>query len=167
VSGPLTSEDRVATTRLNGLLDYVEALVKLDERLATRLAQHKLADGSQFILHEHELSGLPGMTLDSSDADGAVWLRMQRLQRTAAPPATKEIAEWIEVSNDPSRSPTIRDVLHLRVPETEKKRLIGAKKARPGPMPTADQVRIFRVTPTVISVLDYTKGFGHTDLVTW
>lgn len=35
----------------------------------------------------------------------------------------------------------------------------------PGPMPTADQVRIFRVTPTVISVLDYTKGFGHTDLV--
>jgi hypothetical protein len=35
-----------------------------------------------------------------------------------------------------------------------------------GPDPTADQVRIFRVTPTVISVLDYTKGFGHTDLVT-
>jgi hypothetical protein len=36
----------------------------------------------------------------------------------------------------------------------------------PGPMPTAEQVRIFRVTPTVISVLDYAKGFGHTDLVT-
>ena len=36
----------------------------------------------------------------------------------------------------------------------------------PGPMPTADQVRIFRLTPTVISVLDYRKGFGHTDLVT-
>jgi nitroimidazol reductase NimA-like FMN-containing flavoprotein (pyridoxamine 5'-phosphate oxidase superfamily) len=35
----------------------------------------------------------------------------------------------------------------------------------PGPMPTPDQVRIFRVIPTVISVLDYTKGFGHTDLV--
>jgi nitroimidazol reductase NimA-like FMN-containing flavoprotein (pyridoxamine 5'-phosphate oxidase superfamily) len=35
-----------------------------------------------------------------------------------------------------------------------------------GPMPTADQVRIFRVTPVVISVLDYSKGFGHTDLVT-
>ena len=27
-------------------------------------------------------------------------------------------------------------------------------------------VRIFRVTPAVISVLDYTKGFAHTDLVT-
>lgn len=32
-------------------------------------------------------------------------------------------------------------------------------------MPTPDDVRIFRVTPTVISLLDYTKGFGHTDLV--
>ena len=36
----------------------------------------------------------------------------------------------------------------------------------PIPMPSPDQVRIFRVTPTVISVLDYSKGFGHTDLVT-
>ena len=27
------------------------------------------------------------------------------------------------------------------------------------------QVAIFRVAPEVISVLDYTKGFGHTDLV--
>jgi nitroimidazol reductase NimA-like FMN-containing flavoprotein (pyridoxamine 5'-phosphate oxidase superfamily) len=34
------------------------------------------------------------------------------------------------------------------------------------PMPTKEDVRIFRVTPMVISVLDYSKGFGHTDLVT-
>ncbi len=36
----------------------------------------------------------------------------------------------------------------------------------PVAMPTPDDVRIFRVTPTVVSVLDYSKGFGHTDLVT-
>jgi len=36
----------------------------------------------------------------------------------------------------------------------------------PLPMPKAADVRIFRVQPTVISVLDYSKGFGHTDLVT-
>ena len=35
----------------------------------------------------------------------------------------------------------------------------------PLPMPSPADVRIFRVTPTVISVLDYSKGFGHTDLV--
>lgn len=32
-------------------------------------------------------------------------------------------------------------------------------------MPTPDEIRLFRVTPLVISILDYTKGFGHTDLV--
>lgn len=36
----------------------------------------------------------------------------------------------------------------------------------PGPMPGPEDVRIFRLTPAVISVLDYTRGFGHTDLVT-
>ena len=34
------------------------------------------------------------------------------------------------------------------------------------PMPTPENVCIFRLTPTVISVLDYSKGFGHTDLLT-
>ncbi|MEM5339741.1 pyridoxamine 5'-phosphate oxidase family protein [Paraburkholderia azotifigens] len=36
----------------------------------------------------------------------------------------------------------------------------------PMPMPSPEEVRIFRVTPIVISVLDYSKGFGHTDLFT-
>jgi nitroimidazol reductase NimA-like FMN-containing flavoprotein (pyridoxamine 5'-phosphate oxidase superfamily) len=33
-------------------------------------------------------------------------------------------------------------------------------------MPAPEEVALFRVEPVVISVLDYTKGFGHTDLVT-
>jgi hypothetical protein len=40
------------------------------------------------------------------------------------------------------------------------------QESLPLPAPTAADVRLFRVTPTVISVLDYSKGFGHTDLVT-
>jgi nitroimidazol reductase NimA-like FMN-containing flavoprotein (pyridoxamine 5'-phosphate oxidase superfamily) len=36
----------------------------------------------------------------------------------------------------------------------------------PFQMPSPDEVRLFRVTPEVISVLDYSKGFAHTDLVT-
>lgn len=39
-------------------------------------------------------------------------------------------------------------------------------QAPPMPMPSPDEVRIFRVIPTVISVLDYAQGFGHTDLYT-
>lgn len=37
--------------------------------------------------------------------------------------------------------------------------------APPMKMPEADEVRLFRVTPAVISVLDYSRGFGHADLV--
>lgn len=32
-------------------------------------------------------------------------------------------------------------------------------------MPKPEEVCIFRVTPPVVSVLDYSKDFGHTDLV--
>jgi nitroimidazol reductase NimA-like FMN-containing flavoprotein (pyridoxamine 5'-phosphate oxidase superfamily) len=33
-------------------------------------------------------------------------------------------------------------------------------------MPRPEEVALFRVVPEVISVLDYSKGFAHTDLVT-
>jgi len=57
---------------------------------------------------------------------------------------------------DPVEANKVLRMLPLKYPE---------QTSLPGPMPTAEQVRIFRVTPAVISVLDYSKGFGHTDLV--
>jgi nitroimidazol reductase NimA-like FMN-containing flavoprotein (pyridoxamine 5'-phosphate oxidase superfamily) len=33
-------------------------------------------------------------------------------------------------------------------------------------MPSPEEVALFRVVPEVVSVLDYTQGFAHTDLVT-
>jgi len=52
-------------------------------------------------------------------------------------------------------------MLPLKYPEQ-----VSSPTPTPMPMPTPDDVRIFRVRPTIISVLDYSKGFGHTDLVT-
>jgi hypothetical protein len=57
---------------------------------------------------------------------------------------------------DPAEAGKILRMLPLKYPGV----------SLPGPMPTPDEVRIFRLRPTVISVLDYSKGFGHTDLVT-
>ncbi|TIX75535.1 MAG: pyridoxamine 5'-phosphate oxidase family protein, partial [Mesorhizobium sp.] len=59
---------------------------------------------------------------------------------------------------DPAEAAKILRMLPLKYPEQV--------APLPVPMPTPEDVRIFRVTPTVISVLDYSKGFGHTDLVT-
>ncbi len=58
---------------------------------------------------------------------------------------------------DPGEAERVLRLLPTRYPEQA--------TPLPFPMPTADQVRIFRVEPTVISVLDYTQGFGHADLV--
>ncbi|AZN97717.1 pyridoxamine 5'-phosphate oxidase family protein [Mesorhizobium sp. M9A.F.Ca.ET.002.03.1.2] len=59
---------------------------------------------------------------------------------------------------DPAEAAKVLRMLPLKYPEQV--------APLPVPMPTPEDVHIFRVTPTVISVLDYSKGFGHTDLVT-
>ena len=58
---------------------------------------------------------------------------------------------------DRTEAEKVQQLLPLRYPE-----LVSA----PISMPSLDDVRIFRVTPVVISVLDYSKGFGHAELVT-
>src|SRR5262252_7919482 len=58
---------------------------------------------------------------------------------------------------DRAEAEKVLSMLPLKYPDTT---------ALPVKMPTPDEIRLFRVTPVVISVLDYTKGFGHTDLVT-
>jgi len=34
------------------------------------------------------------------------------------------------------------------------------------PIPKPEEIAVYRVLPKVISILDYSKGFGHSDLVT-
>jgi PPOX class probable F420-dependent enzyme len=67
------------------------------------------------------------------------------------------MAARAEVVDDLAEVEKVMAMLFTRYPE---------QKSLPGPMPAPKDVRIFRLTPTVISLLDYTKGFGHTDLVT-
>ena len=67
------------------------------------------------------------------------------------------MAAHAEAVSDPAEARKVLRMLPLKYPE---------QIALPGPMPTPEEVRIFRLTPIVISVLDYSKGFGHTDLVT-
>lgn len=66
-------------------------------------------------------------------------------------------ARAIEVT-DRAEAQRVIDMMPLKYP--------AQTTALPMPMPKPEDVRIFRLTPVVISVLDYSKGFGHTDLVT-
>lgn len=58
---------------------------------------------------------------------------------------------------DPTEAEKALQLLMQRYPE---------QGPLPVPMPKPEEVAIFRVKPEVISVLDYSKGFGHTDLAT-
>ena len=81
------------------------------------------------------------------------------------PPQVMEItglsmAADAELVTDRAEAEKAMRLLMSRYPEQQ-------SSAAPLPdLPTPDEVRIFRVLPKVVSVLDYTKGFAHTDLVT-
>jgi nitroimidazol reductase NimA-like FMN-containing flavoprotein (pyridoxamine 5'-phosphate oxidase superfamily) len=66
------------------------------------------------------------------------------------------MAGHAEVVSDPIEGQKAMQLMMQKYPQ---------QKSLPLPLPNFSDVRVFRVTPTVISVLDYSKGFGHTDLV--
>ncbi len=115
--------------RLVDLLDYVEQVVRLDERVAFRLADYRLADGTAFVLHDTEIDGLPGLHLDERDEDGAVWLRAERLARQAAPEVPARLASWLVTHPDPMAPPTILDARLETVSAEARNALVAADEA--------------------------------------
>jgi general stress protein 26 len=65
------------------------------------------------------------------------------------------IAAHVEISYNQGEIDHVSEILLKRYPEY---------KVMPRPDPKA--VPLLRITPEVISILDYSKGFGHSDLVT-
>ena len=81
--------------KLISLLDYVEQVVRLDERVAFRLSEYRLPDGSTFAVRSRDTQNLPGVRHDHRDDEGAVWLEVERLARKEPPAPPQDIAEWI------------------------------------------------------------------------
>lgn len=125
----LTANDP-AVERLSDLLDYVEQVVRLDERPAMRLGEHKLPTGQAFVVHQHELHALPGVRHDLIDEDGPIWVAVERL-RGAPPQPPEAFIEWLDVTPDPDRQPHLREFLIRTVAEAEKDALVEGNAARP------------------------------------
>ena len=117
--------------RLQNLLGYVEQVVRLEERSALRLAEHRLPNGQAFVLQQHELHALPGLRYDLVDEDGPIWLAVERLRRSEPAASPEPIAEWLEVSPDPTRQPVIREHLLRTVSAQEKDALLTSGEIRP------------------------------------
>ncbi len=121
---------RDAHEKLVGLLDYVEQVVRLDERVALRVSEYKLVDGSSIVIQEDDTRNLPAVCHDLRDEDVPVWLEVERLARRQPPEPPTDIADWIKVPADPARVPEAKSDRILTVTASERDQAITNGEVR-------------------------------------
>lgn len=88
--------------RLIDLIDYVEATERDKLKIELDYRSHR-----GFVVTEHDLAELPGVSLDCGDDDDPVWLRVERLAKIAPPvPADRELALWLSMRDDVGIAPS-------------------------------------------------------------
>jgi hypothetical protein len=120
-----------AVEPLKSALGYLTEMVRLDDRAVERVADYEFVNGQHFVLRQHDLHHLPGITYGGFGDDGAIWLTIERLGRADAPTVDADLGPWIEVPIDPDQRPRPSDSIVLDVELGEKERLIAAREARP------------------------------------
>ena len=115
---------------LQNVLGHLAEAILHSGRTVQKLSDYQLAGGHRFVFHQNELEKLPGITHSTFDADGPVWLSVERLVATDPPAVDPDLAAWIEVSADPDRRPLVRQRVVVTVEAAEKDRLIAAGHAR-------------------------------------
>jgi very-short-patch-repair endonuclease len=120
-----------ARQKLIGLLDYVEQVVRLDERVAFRLSEYRLPDNTTFAVARSDTQNLPGVRHDHRDDEGPVWLEVERLVRKEPPSPPEDIAEWLVVPADPARSPDTRSERLVTVTAAERDAAVANGSVRP------------------------------------
>ncbi|MGJ4933146.1 AAA domain-containing protein [Bradyrhizobium sp. HKCCYLRH3083] len=130
-----------ARQRLVGLLDYVEQVIRLDERVAFRLSEYRLPDGSTFAISADNTRDLPGVRHDLQDDEGASWLEVDRLVRKDPPPRPDSIRPWIAVSSDPTQAPEIHQTRIVTVSAPERDEAIAKGEVRPDDIMVAPKKR--------------------------
>ena len=88
--------------RLNGLLTYVEEMARLTESAVFSMRNYRA-----LAFYEHQLRDRVGILHDLVDDEGAVWLKLDRLQRHDPPAPPSAIEDWLEVSPDPGQEPRV------------------------------------------------------------
>ena len=119
-----------AVEPLKNILRYLTEVVRLDEHVVERVGDYRLANGVRFVLHQHELDGLPGITCDRFDDDGAIWLAVERLKRIDPPPLDADLETWLDVSGDPEQRPVIPESRLVTVDAARKDELVSSGQAR-------------------------------------
>lgn len=128
--------------KLDGLLDYVQQVIRLDERVVFQLSEYRLPDKTSFAINAAETRNLPGVRHDVREDGEAVWLEVERLARKQPPEPPIEISDWLEISADPSKVPEVRAERLITVSARERDAMVATGEARQEdtlPAPTDDQ----------------------------
>jgi len=91
--------------KLVDLVDYVGHAIKLGEKPVFTLADYR-----QLLFHEADLKDRLGIEHDKPDANGPLWLKINRLKRIDPPEVPEKIRDWITVGRDPFSQPSVHAV---------------------------------------------------------
>ena len=117
--------------KLVRLLDYVEQVIRLDEKVIFQLSDYRLPDGASFCITGPEHRDLPGVRVGARDDEGPVWLEVARLAREEPPPPPAEIADWIVPSPDPALPPRSRSRRLVTADAAERDLALANGEVRP------------------------------------
>ncbi len=117
--------------KLVGLLDYVEQVIRLDEKVAYELSEYRLPDGSTFAITNADTHSLPSIRHDTRDEEGPVWLEVDRLSRREPPVPPTDLADWIILSADPNRTPELKSERIVTVAARDRDAALSAGQVRP------------------------------------
>jgi transcription elongation GreA/GreB family factor/very-short-patch-repair endonuclease len=107
-------------------LEYVKQLVEIRKEPA-----YHLSDYNNIRVFEAELQDKPGIVFcpESLD-DSPVWLEVKRLQPNPAPKLTSAIIDWVDLTNDVSKEPKLKEWILLTVADSEAAEYIKTGIAR-------------------------------------
>ncbi len=98
--------------RLSALIEFCHQSARLRGKPTAAVSSH-----NNFSLHEHELSGSPGIRLNYSGLDGAdeIWISVDRLHETKPPEVNSEwLVPWLILAKGPNEAPSLRESIEGR-----------------------------------------------------
>jgi hypothetical protein len=147
-------------TRLVALVEFVQQSARLRAKAVSSIQQH-----GQFVLHENDLRGLPGVHLAVSDAESGdeIWLTIERLHERKPPDVTAPLLQpSIQISQGPLEEPKLLN-------STDGKSLIaaGTHRSAKGAAESSDDDKRPVVDPDqAIMLVDYEQSTQVTALFT-
>jgi len=102
------------------LIEYVRVLVELADKPVWSLASY-----GNIVLHEEDLRDRIGIRHDLPDADGPIYVKVDRLRRTDPPEPPTAAKDWLTIGRDPFKEPVIQSLITTVMPAAEAERLIA------------------------------------------